>query len=62
METVLQTTGFTIPENGKPDPVTKRITDSLEDRWHRAAGQEDATGSKTLRPRMSETFPTRVCW
>ena len=30
VETILQTTGFTIPENGKPDPVTKRITDSLE--------------------------------
>ena len=29
-ETILQTTGFTLPENGEPDPVTKRITDSLE--------------------------------
>ena len=30
VETVLQTTGFTIREKGEPDPVTKRITDSLE--------------------------------
>ena len=62
VETILQTTGFTIPENGKPDPVTKRITDSLESCRHRTTRKEDATRSKTLRPRMSETFPTRVCW
>ena len=30
VETVLQTTGFTIPEQEEENPVTKRITDSLE--------------------------------
>ena len=30
METILQTTGFTLPEPEEGDPVTKRITDSLE--------------------------------
>ena len=30
VETVLQTTGFTLPEPDEEDPVTKRITDSLE--------------------------------
>ena len=30
METVLQTTGFTLPEPDEEDLVTKRITDSLE--------------------------------
>ena len=30
VETVLQTTGFTLPEHDEENPVTKRITDSLE--------------------------------
>ena len=30
VETVLQTTGFTIPETEDENPVTKRVTDSLE--------------------------------
>ena len=30
VETVLQTTGFTLPEPDEENPVTKRITDSLE--------------------------------
>ena len=30
IETFLQTAGFTLPESEEPDPVTKRITDSLE--------------------------------
>ena len=30
VETILQTTGFTLPDPEEEDPVTKRITDSLE--------------------------------
>ena len=30
IETILQTTGFAHSESGEPDPVTKRMTDSLE--------------------------------
>ena len=30
VETILQTTGFTLPEPGEENPVVKRITDSLE--------------------------------
>ena len=30
IESILQTSGFILSDNGEPDPVTKRITDSLE--------------------------------
>ena len=30
IESILQTSGFTLSDRGEPDPVTKRITDSLE--------------------------------